>query len=302
MRVAFFLILSLLFLHACQHTTGPDPEPNTTSVEGYIYDVFDSRTMPVSNATMNINGTTYTSNEDGEFMLNDIPTGEHEVTFSSQYHHNTDTVLLFEYNKNSPDFFEIELASIQLDLLPLEIGNKWVYQIESSNTLRKLSCLENCNSSQFELGTESVEVVELEENGSSFIYTMQETIEGYYVNEQNDTTFFNEQGSYIITEDKETSSIETDLTNAASFNLFHYLPGPLFDGYIIIQETKSEWGHYSSLRYIPYSRIENEQSILLDSPYSLAIDTGTVYFNFEYSGNNGSGYNKKELISFEDTN
>lgn len=300
MRISFLLILSLLFLHACNLTTGPDPEPNSTSVEGYIFDTFDNGTLPVTDATMHINGTTYKSDEEGEFKLTEVPTGEHEVTFSSEYHHTLDTVLTFEYNEDRPDIFEIELAPILLDILPLEIGNTWVYQVESERIRYNASCIENCTASQFEIGTESVEVIEMNENESSFIYTIEETIEGYYVNEENDTTFFNEQGSYLITEDKETSSIETDLTNAVSFNLFHYLPGPLFDGYIIIQETESEWGHYSSLRYIPYSRIEDEQSILLDSPYSIAIDTGTVYFNFEYSGNNGSGYNKKELISFEE--
>lgn len=37
---------------------------------------------------------------------------------------------------------------------------------------------------------------------------------------------------------------------------------------------------------------------MFDGPYCVAVDTGTVYYNYEYSGHNGSGSYKKELVSF----
>jgi hypothetical protein len=80
--------------------TGVDglKEKSPKQITGKVFDVFKGDTLFSDNVEITIDGNTFYTNSDGEFQITNIETGDHQLTFNSENHLYSDTVITISEN------------------------------------------------------------------------------------------------------------------------------------------------------------------------------------------------------------
>ena len=295
----FFLFLTIVFISCQQENPSnvtvdePIPDPEPFILKGSVYDVYESvDTLFISDLSVRIDSLIEQTDEDGEFSFELFP-GDYALEIISEDHLVYNDSVTIEDDTN----IQVELRPTYFDMLPLELGNQWIYSYFYDQVTAPIDVITT--------GTASYEIIDLNVQDNDTLYTVSEVIDFMkitYASQflgqdlEDDTTFIFLENEYIITQDMNSSFSSNGKETPISAALSNYI------GFDSSRFTNSEPRRLLEFkRYMPKSRVYSDSLLVINrnptnlntgydsrGPYIVKADIGIL--SYGYSDRDGVWY------------
>lgn len=304
------LLVTLSFIISFCKSNVSSVTEGSSSLTGTIYDVFEGDTLNISNVIISVSDKQYQSDDFGNFVIDSLNPDEYLLNFSSEYHHNFDT--LVSINENANLDLNIELNSIILDFFPLFESSVWEYDVLThfSNWSLTSDWLKRTDL----VFSEIARITSKKELDSSFLYNIIIERNGYNIIEERldnvtttDSSLVASKHYYTLMERKDDSSLNVSLTHSEGLgNEFNFgVEGPFYFGTTVVLKVGQKDRNYPfwefenfDRRYLPYSRVEHKNLRMLFGETTVVADSGKVSYRDGSSGHTGSSGTVQKLVSF----
>ena len=122
-RLKFALLPFIILFFYCK-SDKIIPQLNDYTVEGYIYDSYNS--MPIDSATISIGSLNAMTDSSGYFLIENVPEGSNQLRIDHIYYYIIDTLISVYGNL----IINKELLPYMNDYFPLNVGTRWTFDFK----------------------------------------------------------------------------------------------------------------------------------------------------------------------------